>query len=586
MGINNFFKWIYKTYPSAVSNINQEFYDHVYIDINVILHRIVYSSPDENTLLGKLCSYINNILLYIIPTKTLTFAIDGISPFAKIILQRKRRLTYIKSNKDNIPDINPLCFTPGTYFMNSLSDNLSDYFTKLKKIYKVKVIELFIGSGEAELKIINQLLYHNSINISNMSESHCIFSSDADIVVIASSIGCFHRLLTLNHDITKNSYNIHKNKIYIHNTTNIINVNELLLSHSTNLAILLNLNDAEINDFNLNKIGKDFSFVSLFMGNDYIPKLSFVTFDKIWASYFDAFVSINTTCCNIQKQNTEKTPNDMIFLINDDLTINIYFIKIFLGYIINQLPKQYLKPFNLTNNHNQYYEYIYGLLWCFKTYNKGFCNKLDYMCSSSHIIHPLGLLLYFEFNNLTLIQHIYYDIDKLYVCQIDDEIYATLILPKFGRKFIEYFRDINFEDNQLNNILKILYDVEECNLCDQYHDKLSKLYIDQHIIIKNMKKIKDNQKELNCDTIDEQKYKEDFTQNNKLKKEITDELYNFRSHNLIHKDITINNINEICITMKKNQNKLKNIKIMKQRIKVNFFKNNYKLTKPNLIYLF
>src|SRR5437870_4638373 len=139
MGINKFFTWMRKSYSSSVLPLSssQTIYDHVYIDINVILHRIIGHSPTEDILLEKLCSYINNILKFSKPTKTLTFATDGIAPFAKLIVQRKRRLNYFRANKKCIPEINPLCFTPGTYFMNSLSVKLSDFFCDLERKLKI-----------------------------------------------------------------------------------------------------------------------------------------------------------------------------------------------------------------------------------------------------------------------------------------------------------------------------------------------------------------------------------------------------------------------------------------------------------------
>ena len=557
MGINNFFKWMHKSYPSDILPITQNFYDHVYIDINVILHRIIRSSPDEETLFGKLFSYIDNILKFVIPMKTLTLAIDGIASFAKIMLQRERRLNYVRANKNNISEINPLCFTPGTYFMNSLSEKMSDYFYKIKNIYKINLIDLFDGPGEAELKIINQLLYHNLSNDSLISESHCIYSCDADVVVIACSIDCFDRL-TNNNDNNTCTY---KNQIFIHNTNNLININDMMKQQSKYLIKNLShkhILENNLANINLNKVGRDFSFVSQLMGNDYLPKLLYVTFEKLWISYFDAFTSINT----IKNHNT--TIDNLIFLMNDDFTINIKFITTLLRNIISNLSKQYINSLSF-NDCNKYYDYVYGLCWCFKTYNKGFCNKLDYIFPSSYAIHPLGLLIYIESSDMnSIIKNIYVDIDKIYDYKIDKEIYATLILPHFGKKYIEYIKEINFENQEVKNITKILYDVEHCILCDEFHKKLGKLNLE-------------HKSTLSKNTIVDANF-------NAQKKQITDELQNFRLHSITHKNILINDIIEIINTLKKHQSPLinKKVKIISKNIQILQFKPK----KRNYVYLF
>src|SRR5690349_13443788 len=130
MGIEKFHKWLYNTYPKCFNNINCNFYDNIYIDINCILHRIVAGAINENMLFSRFYSYIDFLLKKNVPTKRLTFAIDGVAPFAKILLQRKRRLKIsrnIDQQNDIFNIISPLYFTPGTKFMKSFPDKISKY---------------------------------------------------------------------------------------------------------------------------------------------------------------------------------------------------------------------------------------------------------------------------------------------------------------------------------------------------------------------------------------------------------------------------------------------------------------------------
>ena len=187
MGVEKFHKWLCNTYPNSFRKSNYDFYDNVYIDINCILHRIVAGSINENILFGRFYSYIDFVLKNNIPTKRLTFAIDGAAPFAKIILQRKRRLKIsrnIDQQNDVLSIVSPLHFTPGTKFMKSLPEKINKYIKKIEVSYKIKV-EVLFGSGEAEFKLIRKLL---DIAKDKNNETHLLVSTDADMVIMASSI--------------------------------------------------------------------------------------------------------------------------------------------------------------------------------------------------------------------------------------------------------------------------------------------------------------------------------------------------------------------------------------------------------------
>ena len=451
MGISKFLGWVKQTYPDSVSNIEYNFgnfFDHIYIDINVILHRIIFISETEDELLSRLCTYIDNILKHVIPLKSITLASDGIAPFAKIILQRERRQTYARNHKNNLPVINPLCFTPGTYFMESLKYRLSEYIIKLKKIYKVDVTLLTEDKGEAELKLINMMV-KNNININSNQITHCIYSSDADIFVIIAAANI--------------------ENVTVHNGANFLNIDKIISQHEKKLSFK--------NKIRLS-ISQDFAFTALLMGNDYLPKLAYTTVDNIWKSYIETFNSLGTYII------TEEINNHVI---------NTKFIIKMLQNIVIKLSKQWVSVFKLENFDIEIYKnYIFGIVWCFDSYKLGKCDKLDYMHSHSTTIHPLGLLYFFEFG--------YYDINDYKNNKnnndygIDNEIYATLILPKCARNLINYTKEIDFNNIELVNKISSLYDIENCNICDEYHKILSDLNkmedVDKTNITQNLKKYK------------------------------------------------------------------------------------------------
>lgn len=537
MGITNFSKWIKDTYPSSSISINfndkteKSFYDHVYIDINVILHRIIFAhnvseslgGNDENELINRLCSYISNILKRITPKKTLTLATDGIAPFAKIILQRKRRLQYIRNIQNNketthenepgfilpemikLPTINPLCFTPGTYFMKSLSVKLLNYINKLKNIYKIQIYLQTFGKGEAELKLINQLIINSFINSdvfnknNKNNDSHCIYSSDADIFVIIAATGI-------------------KN-VFVNNAQNIIDFDKLMALHQNKFK----LKYKQISDVNSN-YRRDFSFVSLFMGNDYIPKVSHITFDKLWDSYMKVFNDINNNSKFAIGENVQ-------FLISYDNNNNTIINKKFITKLFYLINKKTIKnkkstfPFRLEDFVvEQYYNYLLGIIWCHDTYRYGYCKKLDYMCDVIIPIHPMGIAFYFEFGYYDDNIHKFYNELNSVIDVIDEEIYATLVLPKIGRNLIEYKK---IYDLDTNDDIKILYEVEECTTCISLHKKLSFLH----------EQVNNKNNENSFDVI-------------KNKELLTLSLKELKDHNLQHRDISINDILKLIKTIK------------------------------------
>jgi 5'-3' exonuclease len=93
MGIKNFHQWLHEKFPTAFIPIkNNNIYEYIYIDLNFILHNSIYSCRTEKEFMNRLKNNLDIIFSNFIATKEVFFAIDGPSSFAKIMLQRKRRL--------------------------------------------------------------------------------------------------------------------------------------------------------------------------------------------------------------------------------------------------------------------------------------------------------------------------------------------------------------------------------------------------------------------------------------------------------------------------------------------------------------
>lgn len=459
MGILNFHKCIRQYYSNCIKQYWLKTYSHVYIDINYALHYCSHKTTSEEEILEKLTKFIDEILQHTMPTKSLILGSDGSAPLAKLLLQRKRRLT--KSKTIDINDkSSSLIFTPGTIFMENIKNKLSDYFISIEKIYSIKIDYLNPDYDEAELKLKEKI----QENIKkNKNDTHIIVSSDADVIVMLSSLEYY-----------KNVYIFIKSK-----NIEIISMVKLIDSHTNKVGTSL-------------YPGLDFMVINIFLGNDYLNKLSFINFDKIWDAYA---LTINIY------------PKGLID--NRNLTINKNFFVNFLINIIATLKNRFIKNLTYaTFSKTLYDNYLDGFTWCIHTYNNGKCIRYNYMYGYQVSPHPLGLLITVINNdNLLLLNKEIYN-------PIDPRLYGILVLPKSSRNLIN-----KKYHNILDNI-ELLYDEECCKKCNEYYFEITK-------INNEIKKLKDD------DTI------------KKIKKKSIELTKEYNLHKKQHNLLTIDDILDI-----------------------------------------
>jgi 5'-3' exonuclease len=415
MGIKGFTKFVKGYYSKSVRNEWLSSYDNVYIDINACLHYVSYNAFSRENLYTKLRQFIMSIIQNINPTKRIILASDGPAPLAKLLLQRKRRLEMAR--KDINTETTSLNFTPGTIFMNSLKEKLKYFIDKLKIIYNVEIIADLDEPDEAEIKI-KKLLH--KLAEDNTEETHCVVSNDADVIVLLMN--------------TPNIYNIfvmHKNG---HNI-DIINLGIMLESHT------------EIFGYS-RRPGEDFTVLNVVLGNDYIPKINFVDFQRLWKCY----------------SNTVKY--DKEGLVTKDYKISRVFLTDLLVNIINDTPKHLINKFNIKSYRQTIYDnYIDGMLWCMHLYDSGNCNKYDYTYGYDDTPHPVGLLLALHQKEKYII------IEENFTKPFDKELYGILLIPKCAKHLLDkkYHKLMNHDK------LACLYEHEECDTCKKFHDELCKL---------------------------------------------------------------------------------------------------------------
>ena len=429
MGIHQFHTWLKETYPNCVQLRNNRKYNHIYIDLNFMLHLSIYKSNNERSFLMNLYNSLDNIIGSYLALESITIAIDGPSPYSKINLQRKRRL-QMASNAD-VSSLNSLHLTPGTKFMINLTNHITNYVNTRKKWFKYRKVTFHTFPttlpGEGEIKLLEKLIENGN---KNPYASHLIVGNDADLVVIGMSV-----------------INIHKIDVLIKTKTkyDMVQVDTLIKEVASNVGCIKNPNIEIVKKLPLRQ---DFAVLSVMMGNDYLPKLSCGKFDKLWESY-------------------KKTRNNTGRFLTKECSFDIIFFKEFLENVISTLSKQY-QTLDL-RKYIQYGEeniknYLEGILWCLKMYSSGLCPMYDYECFCQRSPSPVFILYYLAKNNYDL-QIPISNVKPLtvYTC-------AILLLPKKAQYLLpDKYHDL------IENELKPCYEMEECDMCQKFKNKIKSL---------------------------------------------------------------------------------------------------------------
>jgi 5'-3' exonuclease len=380
MGIKDFQKNLKVYYEQAYSGKYLNNYDHVLVDLNYVLHYCSYGVKYEDDIYDKIYKFFNDILEVLIPTKSLIITSDGVAPLAKIILQRQRRLNIKKTSKDD--GFNSIIFTYGTKFMDSLYDKLKKYFEFIEKSYCIDVIFLDNKFDEAELKLTKYII--DTLKINN-DDSFIYVTNDSDVLLMLTAID--------NHP-----FNLF---IYAKSSNEILSVGKLLDLHTTKFGITQNYNN-------------DFTLINIMLGNDYIPKINLIDFDKLWNAY--KFI----------------TTIDKIGIVQNN-KLNISFLYKLMYKIFIELKPFLRKKYGYDSLKKSIYSnYFDGLTWCFDMYKNGICSRYNFMYFSKDNPNPFGIIFNINKYKNTKI----FLLNKSVYLPIEHNLYPLLVLPKSEKHLI------------------------------------------------------------------------------------------------------------------------------------------------------
>ena len=281
----------------------------IFLDFNSIIHmcsaQVVSQSSSSNVkqlqkdIFDCIAKYTLEIIAYTNPINMVYIAIDGVAPRAKMTQQRKRRYLSAKRNsaiedfktQHGIPFIkwDSNCITPGTDFMKCLSKFLETEFRDLTKSRFPHVQNLCISTadeeGEGEHKMIHYIK-NNPLH----SEDSCdiVYGLDADLIMLA--LTC---------------QNIAKSKIVLmRESNNFIHDRGNAKKHTPFKYLIIDrLRESIVDTFLVapqeisckDQLVCDYVFMCFFLGNDFIPGLSFL---KIQEGAVDVLLSVYNKVCS------------------------------------------------------------------------------------------------------------------------------------------------------------------------------------------------------------------------------------------------------------------------------------------------
>jgi 5'-3' exonuclease len=276
MGIPFYFRTVTRQHPHLIAKTCGRNVVHgLYLDLNCAIHQcardaIVQASATnpipaapaiEVDIIDKTIAYIDKIVAFARPTRTLFVAIDGPPPRAKMVQQRKRRFVSSWRNKlapnvESIWDRNAI--TPGTRFMASLSTSLASHFEAYRDLHPQMEVHFHDSNdpGEGEAKIFRRIREETQrADVRQTNTADVVYGLDADLIMlslIANAAGAPRPLYLLREPA---EYDLkHTDQPFMYFDTR-------------SLATIMTNSTIDV---------RDYVVLCFLMGNDFIPPLSYL----------------------------------------------------------------------------------------------------------------------------------------------------------------------------------------------------------------------------------------------------------------------------------------------------------------------
>lgn len=358
MGIPSYFSYVIKNYKNIVFGLkkmkeNGTQIDNLYMDCNSIIYdaisNVVFDENIENNIIKNVVENIETYIQLIKPQNTVFIAFDGVAPLAKMKQQKTRRYkTYFMSKIDLLNDNktsekwNTSNITPGTEFMNKLSEKITFHFNhrEREKEYNVKniIVSTSKETGEGEHKIFENIRSNGQLA---KKENTMIYGLDSDLIMLS----ILHSQFFENIFIFREAPEFLKSSVV---SPEEINENENYYVLDINLLkkyVILEMN-CENTDFH--RI-YDYVFLCFLLGNDFLPHFPAINIRRRGMDILLNFYS---------KMVKEK--KDFYFISKDDFKIKWRNFNLFIKEIAKYEAEFIIEEYTLRGKNNE--KRNYGLM--------------------------------------------------------------------------------------------------------------------------------------------------------------------------------------------------------------------------------
>jgi hypothetical protein len=194
MGIPSYFSYIIKNYNIIRKLDKCEKFDSLFMDCNSIIYDCYYElekiykekpfdiSTIEDKLIKNVISKIEYYIDYISPSKNVYITFDGVAPLAKMDQQRSRRhkSAFISQISGHVKIWNTSSITPGTKFMEMLSEEVYAHFSLPIGSTPQIMVSCSDQSGEGEHKIFRYIRNNDCSN-----DKIAIYGLDSDLIMLS-----------------------------------------------------------------------------------------------------------------------------------------------------------------------------------------------------------------------------------------------------------------------------------------------------------------------------------------------------------------------------------------------------------------
>jgi hypothetical protein len=205
MGITGYNKYLQREFNGAFLRGGRhkrqpKRYDHVYVDVNNLLHVAAHNTNSERSFFKKLFTLLDNRLTKTNPRHSVTLALDGPAPMAKTITQRRRRIRLSAGAatplSDDMSKLLKIGITPGSVLALKIDRALEYYVARrmLRRdhagspadnvLYEISSMRV---AGEGEIKLVKSIQQRLQ-NPRFQGHSHCIVTEDSDALLLAMTL--------------------------------------------------------------------------------------------------------------------------------------------------------------------------------------------------------------------------------------------------------------------------------------------------------------------------------------------------------------------------------------------------------------